>query len=190
MNTTRLLLFIISVPVLGMLNFWVYEKEQIRQSGEIVYLELVPADPRSLMQGDFMRLRFAMERPAYEHWIEHEKEIDRQRKRADPTYNKYTTPRSEDFWKQGYFVVQPDEQQVARFIRLYDGETLAPNEKLIKFRKKLSREFHVVPDSFLFQEGHASIYENAQYGVFQFQDARNYLLIGLADNNLKILGPR
>ena len=30
------------------------------RSGEIIYLELAPVDPRSIMQGDFMALRFKL----------------------------------------------------------------------------------------------------------------------------------
>ena len=47
-----------SLAVLCLFNVSIYQKEQIRQNGDTVLLELAPVDPRSLMQGDYMRLRY------------------------------------------------------------------------------------------------------------------------------------
>jgi uncharacterized membrane-anchored protein len=44
--------------VLGVVNYSIFAKERIRGHGERVLLELAPVDPRSLMQGDYMALRF------------------------------------------------------------------------------------------------------------------------------------
>lgn len=49
-----------AVLVLGSVNYSIYAKEQIKRTGEVMYLDLVPADPRALMQGDYMALRFAV----------------------------------------------------------------------------------------------------------------------------------
>ena len=48
------------VVVLGLSNFKIGEYEHVLESGETVILELAPVDPRSLMQGDYMELRFAI----------------------------------------------------------------------------------------------------------------------------------
>jgi uncharacterized membrane-anchored protein len=48
------------VLVLGAVNWSIYSKERIKTQGERVYLELAPVDPRSLMQGDYMALRFSL----------------------------------------------------------------------------------------------------------------------------------
>ena len=60
------LMIALSVLVLGVLNYGIYQKEQIKNQGDIVLLELAPVDPRSLMQGDYMRLRYAVERDAFD----------------------------------------------------------------------------------------------------------------------------
>jgi uncharacterized membrane-anchored protein len=39
-------------------NASIFAKERIKTQGERIYLELAPVDPRSLMQGDYMALRF------------------------------------------------------------------------------------------------------------------------------------
>lgn len=44
--------------VLAAVNGSIVAKERIKTHGEIILLELAPVDPRSLMQGDYMALRF------------------------------------------------------------------------------------------------------------------------------------
>lgn len=46
--------------VLGVVNYSIFAKEIIRSHGDRVLLELAPVDPRSLMQGDYMALRFTL----------------------------------------------------------------------------------------------------------------------------------
>jgi uncharacterized membrane-anchored protein len=46
--------------VLASVNYSIYAKEDVKRTGEVMYLELAPVDPRSLMQGDYMALRFAV----------------------------------------------------------------------------------------------------------------------------------
>jgi len=44
--------------ILAVMNFSIVGKEQHLKQGDTVYLKLAPVDPRSLMQGDYMALRF------------------------------------------------------------------------------------------------------------------------------------
>jgi uncharacterized membrane-anchored protein len=44
--------------VLVSVNISIVAKERIKSQGQRIYLELAPVDPRSLMQGDYMALRF------------------------------------------------------------------------------------------------------------------------------------
>jgi len=46
--------------VLAAVNYAIVGKERVIRSGETIYLELAPVDPRSLMQGDYMALRFRL----------------------------------------------------------------------------------------------------------------------------------
>lgn len=55
---TRALLLVAGIIVLVAVNGSIFAKEHIRKNGERIYLELAPVDPRSLMQGDYMALRF------------------------------------------------------------------------------------------------------------------------------------
>jgi uncharacterized membrane-anchored protein len=56
----RALIVVSVVLILGAVNWSIYAKERIKSGGERIYLELAPVDPRSLMQGDYMALRFSL----------------------------------------------------------------------------------------------------------------------------------
>ena len=154
------ILLVWSALVLAVLNYGIYAKEQIKARGETLLLELAPVDPRSLMQGDYMRLAYQIARDA-------------------------PVERLAAGVKRGYMVLRADQHKVARFVRFHGGEALSPGEKLLRFHvlspySLEKRVLRIVPDSFLFQEGHARHYENARYGVFKFAGANEYLLTGLA----------
>jgi uncharacterized membrane-anchored protein len=57
---TRVLAIAGAALVLGTVNYALAGKENVIRDGETVYLELAPVDPRSLMQGDYMALRFRL----------------------------------------------------------------------------------------------------------------------------------
>ena len=141
-------------------NYAIYQKEQIKSNGETVFLELAPIDPRSLMQGDYMRLRYAIER----------------------------NNQGQVQGKRGYMVIGLDQNKVATFKHLYDGDELATNEKLLHYHNHYG-QLRIVPDSFMFQEGHAKLYEQAKYGVFKFDTTGNHILVGLADKKLQMIRP-
>ena len=58
----RVLTALGALLVLGALNLAIVAKERIKRSGEVIYLPLAPVDPRSVIQGDYMALRFALAR--------------------------------------------------------------------------------------------------------------------------------
>jgi uncharacterized membrane-anchored protein len=53
-------IFVNLVLFVGYFLFAVFQKEQILKTGEFVLFELAPVDPRSLMQGDYMELAYAL----------------------------------------------------------------------------------------------------------------------------------
>ena len=56
----RIFVVVGAALVLGAVNFSILGKERIKSNGEVVYVELAPVDPRSIMQGDYMALRFRL----------------------------------------------------------------------------------------------------------------------------------
>ncbi|MGH1349968.1 MAG: GDYXXLXY domain-containing protein [Methyloligellaceae bacterium] len=152
----------LAVIILGVFGYTVYESETLKNNGKTVLLELAPIDPRSLLQGDYMVLGFAVERV------------------KKPDYKKHN----------GYMVLEENAEGIAQFKRFYEaGEALTPNEYKIRFVKKWSR-FTIRPNSFLFQEGHRKHYDKAKYGIFKFDKDQNYLLVGLADETKQSISPK
>jgi uncharacterized membrane-anchored protein len=149
-----------SLVILCAFNWNIYEKEQLKQTGETVLLELAPVDPRSLMQGDYMRLNY---------------KITTQMKAADGP-------------ERGYAVITTDKDGVGSFSRLDDGTPLKDGEKLLRFHRKYS-SYRIVPDSFMFQEGLRDVYRPAKYGVFKFDRDGGHILTGLADDKMHVIEP-
>ncbi|RKZ41228.1 MAG: hypothetical protein DRQ49_05780 [Gammaproteobacteria bacterium] len=157
----NLLVLIIAVIVLALVNFEIYQKEQLLAEGTTVLLELAPRDPRSIMQGDYMVLRYHIAR----------------------------LPALSKVEKDGYLVIERDEKQVAQFSRIYEeGTVLEANESLLRFRKR-QRDIRLGAESFFFQEGHAEYYNNARYGELRVAPSGDSVLVGLRDAELKPLGP-
>ena len=155
---------VLTIVILVLFNISIYDREQTIANGETLFLELAPVDPRSLMQGDYMQLRYVIEREA-------------------------PVEQLEDHERRGYLVIRGDASGVARFVRFHQGEELESNEKLVRFHKQYNR-IRIVPDAFFFQEGHAEFFEDARYGVFRFDDRGRHVLVGLADAGQLLIEPR
>lgn len=150
------------IIVLVLFNKSVVKKESLLANGELVLLELTPVDPRSLMQGDYMILRYAI---------------------SDNTNDNYDSKNSS---KRGFCVVTLDENGVAKRERLQDDKTpLKENEHLIKYNARQWNGINIGAESFFFQEGTAEKYEKAKYGGLKIDKEGNSLLIGLYDENRK-----
>jgi uncharacterized membrane-anchored protein len=141
-------------------NYAIIQKERLLRSGTTMLVELAPVDPRSLIQGDFMRLNYAMAR--------------------DPAFDRGLPP-------DGHFVVQLDENGVARFVRVHQpGSPLGAGEHLLLYRRRGSR-LRIGTDAFFFQEGRANRYAGARYGELRVDESGGSVLVGLRDSTLRQL---
>lgn len=146
------------IILLGLFNNSILQKEALLSDGQLVLLELAPVDPRSLMQGDYMRLEYAISRNI-----------------------KY-----EDMSKRGFCVVKLEENGVAKRVRIQENKTpIKDNEYLIAYTRKQWEGINIGAESFFFQEGEGEKYENAKYGGIKVDNQGNGLLIGLYDKNRK-----
>jgi len=151
-----------ALAVLLVANVGIWQKERLIAHGEPVLVELAPVDPRSLMQGDFMRLNFRM-----------------------PTG---TQAQLEDLVRseRPRVVGRRDARGVATLLRLDDGRALAPGELRIELAPKGGR-WVLVTDAWYFKEGEAERFANARYGEFRVEPGGKALLVGLRDAALKPL---
>lgn len=167
----KLLVVCSALVILGLVNGAIYQKEQHLAKGRVVYLELAPVDPRSLMQGDYMALRF---------------ELGNRIRGAHSALESAREPASQA--DNGHVVVILDENRVASFDRLYrETQPLGDNELLLHYRVRNGR-VKFATNAFFFQEGHAERYEPARYGRFRVNDRGEPLLVSMHDADLNRLG--
>jgi len=159
------------VLILTVVNWSIVGKEKHLAEGEIVYLELAPVDPRSLMQGDYMALRFAMSGKI----------------RQDLPQTGHAMPgRESPVITDGYVVVGLDERRVGTFLRLHDGLEPDNNEVLMRFRVRNGR-VKFATNAYFFQEGRGKYFQSARYGQFRLDDRGELLLAAMYDKDLNKL---
>lgn len=159
-----------TIIVLVLVNWSIAGKEKHLKEGKVVYLQLAPVDPRSLMQGDYMALRFAIANDVYrelpkvkgKHW------------------------RSDVDAADGFVVVKLDDKSVASFARLQDDAPLATDEILLRYRVRAGA-VKFATNAFFFQEGQAKTYQEARYGEFRVDTKGELLLSYMYDKDLKRL---
>ncbi len=159
----------LGLVVLAVLNFGIYRNERFIETGEEVYFELAPVDPRSLMQGDYMRLNYRIMENL-------RKEFERIRSAGEI-----------EIPDAGKIVVRLDERRVVFFKSLWNGDPLAENERLLHYSNRGG--LHVGSESFFFEEGQGEAYEKARYGVFKLGKDGRTILRALADENLVRIRP-
>ncbi len=146
------------IILLGLFNNSILKKETLLSDGKLILLELAPVDPRSLMQGDYMRLRYAIS----------------------------DNINSDSISKRGFCIVKLEENGIAKKVRIQENKTpINDNEFLIEYTSKGWRGINIGAESYFFQEGEADKYENAKYGGIRVDNKGNSLLIGLYDEKRK-----
>ncbi|MDR3056430.1 MAG: GDYXXLXY domain-containing protein [Zoogloeaceae bacterium] len=136
----------------------VWKNERILSEGKIVLLKLAPVAPRSLMQGDYMALSFAIDRALTDEapyvWLT----LDPQG-RAD-------------------FLQQTDITEPPR----------AKPDMLVLRLRKAKGSFAIAPNGFFFQEGAGDRFTAAEWGEFRVAPNGKALLTHLRDDKLERLG--
>ncbi|MES9883850.1 MAG: GDYXXLXY domain-containing protein [Sedimenticola sp.] len=161
------------VIILSLVNWSIAGKEKHLAEGRIVYLDLAPVDPRSLMQGDYMALRFRLAN-----------EVNN----ALPKTKEYKRWRHNVAASDGYVVVRLDERNIGYFKHLYKDQILSEDEILMRYRVR-NGTVKFATNAFFFQEGHGKYYDLARYGQFRVDHNSELLLVAMYDNNLEKLGP-
>lgn len=145
--------WITACVVLASINGLILKKESVLSHGQTILLELAPVDPRSLMQGDYMTLRYSLA----------------------------TEIPDEDLKDKGRIVVALDENNVARYVRIHRGESLSAGEHLLFYRNR--KGLKLGAESFMFQEGLGQIYARARYGELKIEPSGESVLAGLRDKH-------
>lgn len=148
--------------VLAVVNVAIARKELTATEGRRVYLRLRPVDPRSLMQGDYMRLEYAMARAI--EGIE-------------------TWPRD------GLLVVRVEPDETATFVRRFAaGEALGADEIRLRYRLR-GDDVRIGSDAWYFEEGQADAWTASRYAELRVDAAGDSVLVNMRDEAFVPLGP-
>lgn len=146
------------VIILGVYHYFVAKKEETISNGKLVLLRLAPVDPRSLMQGDYMSLRYDI-----------------------------ATIASDSFPRKGYYVISLDSGIIAKRERIQAQATPLNNgEYLIKYHTG-SWEHSLGAEDYFFQEGQADKFSNARFGGLKIDEKGNSILTGLYDEKRNLI---
>lgn len=147
------------VLVLGLANTTILQREQLIAHGQEISLALAPVDPRSLMQGDYMRLEFVLAR-----------EIAEQVQAAPET-----APQGD-----GYAILSLLPNNEVRLLRLQDTpDDLTAGEIALAYRN--NGEIRIVTNAWFFEEGQADHFATSRYGVLRVDRTGRALLIEMRD---------
>ena len=143
-------------------NVAIWQKEDLIANGQPVFVRMAPADPRSLMQGDYMRLDFRMP-------PEVQADLGGLLDKARP-----------------HVVARRDAKNIATLLRVHKGEPLAADELRIELTPAHG-DWILVSDAWSFAEGQAERWAAARYGEFRVDAKGRALLVGLRGEKLEKL---
>lgn len=159
----KAILLVAAAIVLVLVNVSIWQREALITSGRTVLLELAPVDPRSLMQGDYMALRFKVANDAF--------------------------PQGQiKGLKDGRVVLAVDSRDVGTF-RRFDNGGAAADEVLLRYRIRNGQP-KFATNAFFFQERQGEFYREARYGEFRVAPDGEAILVALRGAELQTLGPQ
>ena len=170
------------IALLGVVNYKVQQFEDVLATGKPVVLKIAPVDPRSLMQGDYMVLNYAIL-----------SEFQQSRVLPETNESNETTENtgideSSPSEKKAYILVHLDKNHVATFCEEQseiptDFKYCTPNVYL-PIRYKGGWLPKLPSQDYFFAEGKGEYYAQAEYAEYRFKDGI-LLLARLLDKDLK-----
>lgn len=178
------------IALLGAVNYKVQQFEDVLATGKPVVLKIAPVDPRSLMQGDYMVLNYAILSEFQQSQflsesnesLESNESID-----AGEANETIGIDESSPSGKKAYILVHLDKNHVATFCEEQseiptDFKHCTPNVYLpIRYKGWLPE---LPSQDYFFAEGKGEHYAQAEYAEYRFKDGI-LLLARLLDTDLK-----
>ena len=153
-DRARIIVLTVTIAiVLTLINVEIAGKERIVRNGTTVLLRLGVQDPRSLIQGDYMALRYLMVN-----------DVAREAKRSG--------------MNDGVAVIELGELNEASFVAIYKGQQLQDGQYLLRYRKR-GDSVRLASDAYFFEEGSGQDYSGARFGEVRVNAKGDAVLIGL-----------
>ncbi len=182
------------IALLGAVNYKVQQFEDVLATGKPIVLKIAPVDPRSLMQGDYMVLNYAILSefqqsqvlPESNESLESNESIDTLE--SNETTETTGIDESSPSGNKAYILVHLDKNHVATFCEAQseiptDFKHCTPNVYL-PIRYNGSWLPKLPSQDYFFAEGKGEYYAQAEYAEYRFKDGI-LLLARLLDKDLK-----
>ena len=178
------------IALLGAVNYKVQQFEDVLATGKPVVLKIAPVDPRSLMQGDYMVLNYAILSEFQQSQVlpESNEPLESNEPIDTVESNEITgIDESSPSEKKAYILVHLDKNHVATFCEEQseiptDFKHCTPNVYLpIRYKGWLPE---LPSQDYFFAEGKGEHYAQAEYAEYRFKDGI-LLLARLLDKDLK-----
>ena len=185
------------IALLGAVNYKVQQFEDVLATGKPIVLKIAPVDPRSLMQGDYMILNYAILSefqqsqvlPESNESLESNESIDTlESNETTETTETTGIDESSPSGNKAYILVHLDKNHVATFCEAQseiptDFKHCTPNVYL-PIRYNGSWLPKLPSQDYFFAEGKGEYYAQAEYAEYRFKDGI-LLLARLLDKDLK-----
>ena len=179
------------IALLGAVNYKVQQFEDVLATGKPVVLKIAPVDPRSLMQGDYMVLNYAILSEIQQSQVlpESNEPLESNEPIETVESNEITgIDESSPSEKKAYILVHLDQNHVATFCEEQseiptDFKHCTPNVYL-PIRYKGGWLPKLPSQDYFFAEGKGEHYAQAEYAEYRFKDGI-LLLARLLDKDLK-----
>lgn len=155
------------MTTLGLANFSIWQFEDILENGEKIVLKLVPVDPRSLMQGDYMVLNYDILTQIDD--LPFDSSAEKQQLR----YLRLKTAQGVD-------------EACGELLSAVPTEFSGCRANVYLPMKIQYAQIKMAGQDFFFPEGKREHFEQAKYGEFRFKDGK-LLLLRLLDEKLNAL---
>ncbi|MCL1137066.1 GDYXXLXY domain-containing protein [Shewanella pneumatophori] len=151
------------LTIVAVVNWDIFKKEQHLADGQVIRLTLAPVDPRSLMQGDYMVLNYALAAEIL--------------------------PLMDEISSDGWLQVSLDENRVASLVSIAKEPHIKQQpSSLVNIQYRLrNNRVKFASNAFFFEEGQAKRYERAKYGEFRVNQQGGLLLQSMLDKNFNKL---
>mgnify|MGYP000844313444 FL=1 len=176
---------LIALLMLLPLNYKIWQFENVLATGKPVVLKIVPVDPRSLMQGDYMSLNYAILQDIAAQLNDEPDQLNDEQTNEEDTWQITRKPQP----KRIYALIHQNEQGVATLCRVektkpMDFTDCEPNLYLPINNTGWSPA--LPSQEYFFAEGKGQYYAQAEYAEYRFKDGI-LLLARLLDQDLKPL---
>ena len=179
------------IALLGAVNYKVQQFEDVLATGKPIVLKIAPVDPRSLMQGDYMILNYAILSEFQQSQVLPESNESLESNESIDTLESNETTGIDESSPSGnkaYILVHLDQNHVATFCEAQseiptDFKHCTPNVYL-PIRYNGSWHPKLPSQDYFFAEGKGEHYAQAEYAEYRFKDGI-LLLARLLDKDLK-----